>query len=739
MVCQYCNKRLGLIQRLKGLSFCSAEHQELHFGLSFERLRASVSSDLTASKPKLELGEAKQKLAQAELERLKATTLQPQPALEQPQAELQQPQANQEPPQAGAEQPQVQPLVELQAAKAALEASPTLEIASLVDAIGVATGVDLPEAPFLPELPSRQDQPPSPLKIYAAAPGSATVQLPANASQEPGLRASRSLVLDVTAAQPPVEATPVASPATWLPVPQGYPPVVISASATLLLDSNGAKLIPLRMGEPCRGEGPVPIPQTVAIETPLRQPRLPYRQPDRRPAPVFAPPPQFSTYRSFWEGRPGSGPALPPLTGILRPQRDVTRLAPPASHGNFGALSTFPFFVAEPTNPVSRKELAVAPESPQETTIIPRYKVPIESAPEAPLALALASGSSPLALESTTPLRSEPSFSEVHCTWLWITVASQLPRAAAVEGPKTAGLNLAADVVPIEYSSVTNYPPPVETASPVASPLPFLLLSRPSSLDAPVMPFWSTTRPLWREACRLPAAITEQECDRSVAYLHPSLPSPMSLVTWSKSLAISIPARNPSNLGGPAPLGLSASQGRTPAVRLWSGSGRGHRPTPLLPLPSGVTWTPVAPVPAILRLPSIQPIRPGNEGTAPPCLAGVRVQPASMPMLPPASAPFQIEPVTGFTILSQCSEDILQVACIDMAQGIARTPWGPQAESHTVLPSFSARQHDPAIGLAASSHQFWWSAMPPVQTVGTIQPFSALQRLAWCLTALDTH
>ena len=281
-------------------------------------------------------------------------------------------------------------------------------------------------------------------------------------------------------------------------------------------------------------------------------PVLPDRQPDRRPARVFAPPPQFPDYRPFWEGRQGSGPALPPLTGILRPQRDVTRLTPPASHGNFGMLSSFPFFVAEPTNPAPPKEFAVVPESPLETTITPRYTVPIEKALQTPLALSLTSASSPLTLDSTTAVRSEPSLSDVHCTWLWIAVASQLPRATAIPVSKAAGFSMAADVIPIGYSSASNYPPPVETASPVTSPLPFLLLSRPSSMDAPVMPFWSTTRPLSREAYRLPTAASQQESDQSVAYLHPSLPSPMSLVTWSQSLAISIPARNPSNLGGPA-------------------------------------------------------------------------------------------------------------------------------------------------------------------------------------------
>jgi len=81
-------------------------------------------------------------------------------------------------------------------------------------------------------------------------------------------------------------------------------------------------------------------------------------------------------------------------------------------------------------------------------------------------------------------------------------------------------------------------------------------------------------------------------------------------------------------------------------------------------------------------------------------------------------------------------EDTLQVACIDMAQEAPTTAPVLPAESSSVLPSFSARQPVPAIALApGSSHRVWWSAMPPVQTVGTVEPFSALKRLAWSLTA----
>src|ERR1700678_1073514 len=168
MVCQYCNKRLGIIQRLKGQQFCSLEHQELHFGLSFERLRESVTESLPLrAKPRLG-----SRPAQAEAQ-------QPAASVDLPQAEL---------------------VIEPPARDLAVEPTPTLEIASLVGAVGTANGGDLPEAAFLPEMPARQDQPAFSLKSYAAEPVSAPVRLPISSVYETLLRASPTLVLDVTPA-----------------------------------------------------------------------------------------------------------------------------------------------------------------------------------------------------------------------------------------------------------------------------------------------------------------------------------------------------------------------------------------------------------------------------------------------------------------------------------------------------------------------------------------------------------
>jgi hypothetical protein len=289
-------------------------------------------------------------------------------------------------------------------------------------------------------------------------------------------------------------------------------------------------------------------------------------------------------------------------------------------------------------------------------------------------------------------------------------------------------------LVPLVCSSGATFPKSVETGAAVTRAIPFLLLSRTMPIAALSMPSWSGTQPLWREACRLPAPVSEREYIQSAAYLHPSLPSPLSLVTWSQALSIAIPACNPSNLGGPADIGLIAIQGRPHALRPWSPSRRGHKLTPLLPQPNGDVWAPVAPVEASLQPPVLIPIYPGTEGTAPPHLNAVRAQPATMPVLPPESAPFEIEPA-AVRPQSVYFEAALQLASIDVAYGTSSSAWEVRAETSTVLPSFSAERHAPSIGLASSSHQDWWSAIPPVPAIGTVQPFSALHRLAWSLAA----
>jgi hypothetical protein len=739
MHCQYCKKRLGIFQLLKGQSFCSAEHQELHFGLSFERLRESVA-EFTPSKPKLELSKAKPELAPApaELEPVQAKA-EPTPA------ELQPALAKPVQTQAGLEQAPTTSVAELHARLVAQQASQAVETVKPVEAVKKTTGTDLPEAPFLHELPSRQDQPASPLKSNVTVPMiSASVQLPVSPIMP--VRPTREIppgtlpspVLNVSPAQSPVEATPAAKQATWLFVPQGYPPVVVSASATLVLDSNGAALIPLPLSEPCSGERPAPPPQTDAIEIPTQQPRLPSWQTDRRAAPLsalFAPPPLAPACEAVWKARLGLGPAFPPLAGILRPQRDLERLVSPVRPANYGALASYPFFAAEPDFAVSPKELRVTPAEYLPAPIRPLRTLLAEQALATSRVLALAKATNLLTIENTTPLRWKPSSDEINFAWLRMAADSRLPQGDSFPPSTPIGLSPVQDIVPLGCSSATNFPLPVKTVAAVMSAVPFLLPSRRLPISSPTLPLSSGARPLWRGASRLPVTVNERQSALSVAYLHPSSPSPWSLVTWSRSLSISIPACNPSNLGRPAAIGVSPIQGRPQALRPWTPSRRAYRLTPLMPQPGGVTWTPVAPMQASLRPPAIHPIRPGPAGTAPPCLATVRAQPASMPVLPPVLAPFGIEPATAVVVFRPSFDGTLKMACMDVAHGISRASCELRVESSTVLPSFSAGRHAPAIGMALGSQRAWWRPMPPSQTVGTVQPFSDLRRLALSVTA----
>ena len=782
MHCEYCKKRLGIIQLLKGQSFCSAEHQELYFGLSFERLRQSVS-EFTSNRPKPELVKAKPQPVRAQLEELRTQLLQPQAEPEL--AHAMQPQAQLAPPQTALVAELDTSLVAQQSSLAAAIASPVI--------VEKDTGTDPPEASFLHELPSVQDEPGPPLKRYAAEPMiSAAVKLPvsptpAGPTKEPPAQTSPSLALDVSPAKSTVEVTPAANQATWLFVPQGYPPVVVSAVATLVLDPNGADLIPLPLGEPCPGERPARHPQAEAIEIPLQKPRLPSWQADDQPAsessllqrppildrpPTLDRPPVAAACGPAWKARLGLGPALPQLAGMLRPQRDLVRLAPPLRPESFGVLSSFPFFAEVLEIQVPPKQMLAAPAAHLPATMAPLRTPRAEKTPSTSRAWTRSGVPRTLAVEFSTPLRYELSSSHVTFAWLRIAVASQLPQSATILPP--LGLSLAADRAPLGCSLASSFPPSVETAA-VTSALPTLVLSRPLSTAESAMPLWSNTRPLTRQACRLPAPVSERQYALSAAYLHPFSPSPLSLVTWSRSLSISLPACNPSNLGRPASIGVSAIQGRPHALRPSSPSRRIYRLTPLLPRPEGVVWTPVAPVKTSLRPPAPNPIRPGSKGTAPPSLVAAGVQPASMLVLPPASEPSEgaqrvwrtppseagtyprralfcassleaqrarrappNESGTGPRRAPFCAsslEGTLKMACCDVAHATAKTAGELRAESSTVLPPFSATSHAPAIGLAPGSHIAWRSMMPPPETVRAAQPFSALKPLTRSMTA----
>ncbi len=685
MVCQYCNKRLGFIQRMKGLSYCCLEHQELHVGLSFERLRESIT-EYTPSQ---------------------VTPLWP---------------ANPEPAQA-------EIVVEPQTRDAAQDASPTLEITSLIGAVGTNTGSDLPEAPFLPERSASHFRPAFPLESYAGQAVSPRVQLADSLTAEVPFQTLPSPVLNVSPNRPQVEIAPIASQATWRLVPQGYPPVMVSASATLLLDASEAKLIPLQLGDPCRGEAPVPPFETAAIHTPFRHPLMPARQPTFHASTTVTRPPQAPARDPSWIPRLGAGYAAPALTGMLHPQADVLGMVPLARHGSLGSFPNFPSFMATPNIPMSLREIQIAPVAHLPAALIPRNPVAKKKPRPASSPRALGDAPSQFIVESVSPLLCEPSFGRVTSPWLETAVDDRLPRTPTVPPSEFSGLSPANDAIALQCSSATNTQPAVEIASPITSVPPFLIPARPLPVAAPVMPLASSTRPL------LAAPVSEQQGALSPAYLQPSLPSPWSLVTWSQSLTISGPACHTSDLTRPAPIALSARQGHVDALPPSSPSRRGQRLTPLKPQPNEAVRMPVAPLGASLQTLANQPISPGQEGTAPPPLTAVRSQPASLPVRPLASSAFKIEHGTGPAASGPSSGDTLKLTCLDTAHGFSKLACGVRSQSGAALPSISIQRYAFSIAMAPCSHMIEWRPVPSGPPDNTIQSFSAVKRSAWSITA----
>jgi hypothetical protein len=547
------------------------------------------------------------------------------------------------------------------------------------------------------------------------------------------------MTLDVTPAQPPVELPRAVSQPTWRPVPEGYPPVVVSAFATLVLDSNQAELIALPLGEPCRGKGPVPlVPHTSAIEPPAMHPRLPSQQESLRPTsevPVLLARPPQAPYVSAWEPRLGSGSALPAITGALASERSLLKMVDPVRHQNQGSLPSFSFLSEIADMPVSKTERRMASAAPLPTSIVPRHKLWTAQAPLIARTLPMAEVPSQLAEDTSTAMRFAPSSDDVASGWQPIFVDSHLPPIATATLLGSFGLTLATETLPLGRAGAPNFPPNVEIVPAVPGTVTLLLLSSPLRSAEPAMPLWSGMRPVSCQVYRQPAPQNGPWSTFSAAHLHPTLPSPLSLVTWSQSLAISIPACSPSTLSKPAAIELIADPGRVHALRPWAPSRRGHRLIPLLPQPGGVSWFPVAPLETPLRPPTLKPILPGSQGTAPPRLAGVRVAAASMPTLPAASSPFVIDSVTGLVAQGLCSEDTTKLVSINMDYGTAMRGGELPPESGTLLPSFSTERHTPAIAMASSNDRIWCDPIPGVPSIGNVQPYLSLQRLAWAVTA----
>jgi hypothetical protein len=703
MRCKYCNQRLGFTLLLSGQSYCSEEHRQLHLKGSateaFERLRTSFI-DPPPKKP----------LTRS------ATTEEPAPV-----------------------QPKEEHLPEptAEAAKAAENITPTVQIASLADAVHEAHESGRPSAPSAAAPGSSGDQAAS-APSEVEEPVFAAVISRMSRQEDVAIGSALPFPLFPQVSQPsPDEVLSVVGQASWIQVPQGYPPVAVSASATLVLDTNPASFIALPIGEPCAGEGPASPQDIAAIPPPSGNPALPSAEVESSPARGFA----FVASRPLspasdipWRPRLGNGPAELLLSGTLDPDEiPRVRIESPASPKNWGELASCPGIAGNSGIAPPPVESSTTP-SLLPTTVVPCRRVDVRPEQPRPFVLASATYARPLVLDSKSIVQAEPGLAEIASPWVGVDVALQFEETSGPRQPALARVPFAGAVISPARPSALNYPALAIQASPESGDSPaFRLLGLLLQQPAPGMHQFVQTRPLSSEPCRLPVRASEREWALSAAYLHPSLPSPWSLITWSRSVSISIPARAPSSLQTHAAFQIHPWTGAVQSLRPLSASRRWHRLKPLRPRAAGPAWSQAAPAQASVLPRTVEPVPPGAAGTEPLVISKLRVEPPSMSAFPLALTQVGSDSESGLRACGPSSADALKLDFAGIAPYALPGHWEPQVAFRIEQPALRAQHHGPE-GPAPCPPQWTWDAIPPASAVGNVETFAFLKRSVWSLT-----
>lgn len=770
MHCHYCGKRLPISKVLRGHTFCSLEHQELHLSSgateAFDRLRESFDPS-PPKRPKAEQAREGAVLFQPDQPQLEPLgtpppvraeeTVQDAPSTpevialsdaiaETPVAESQPVEAEQQ----GQERSSAHELaalmegvgssIEPQTVEAGLEddiPSPALVVASPIESSETTEASDLPQAWSLFGLSSILNQPAFSLKGPGAEPTSGGIQLPTTGAPELPVRNSSPVIVDIsgTRTRGPVDAAPISSHPTWRNVAPGYPPVIVTDSATLVVDPKAAGFIPVAMGT-YPGEGPSPLRENEAIDPPLRKPQLPSAQPERQLpfdlSELWASLEPAGLSEIPWQPRQWfTTVSLAPMSA-LAPQCDVVLKLAAASRDKATPVAAagciaMEFAVPAPSKVVTATaapHLAATidpslPRSHREALARPGSLAPGPVFGQQPTAIVTAwPGEPPARIEafSSVPVDVNQSLPRTDTAVLAAEGLSPEPRACAVERP---------------IAKVS--PPSVEIGSAETSSVPALRHPAPVSMAAPSLPASSSISLLPQEAHRLPAGVNAQQPGPAIAHLRPALPSPWSLVTCAPSLAISGAAPKPSNVCHPAPLEITANQGHVEGIA-WSPGQRGYRLLPSLPGPGGIA-IPQAPAQAPAQFLALTALRPASEGTASPDLIRIRVHATPMSVLALNFQRPRTEEEIGLPWSGLFLEDSLKLACINSALAPLQIAGEVPTEPGTVLPAFCSNEYAPALGWATSSDRAWGEAVPPNQPIRSIVPFSALTRVAGSVAA----
>ncbi len=704
MYCKYCNKRLSVTRMLTGeFSFCCAEHRELF-----------INSEATEA-----------------LERLRSSFNEPAPKKPLPRKNT-----------AGGAEPL---LAEGRAHSRAEHPLPVEEQAASLTAgettIAETTGEGPPESPLIHvHLTPHDLLDGSLLTSDAAEPIPGAVPPPISPALQPAASDATRQPLDVAPdLGPPLPLAeralaadlPVPSQAIWADVPSGYPPVIISPSAKLVVDLDAAQPMPLSMSQ-ADTDLADPCPQLEVLTIAFIEPRLAIApravdQSISQPGLVPATELHAAARTRSLDSQPGFQAELPTLTGSPAPKAGFTGIAPTPRFESWSSLLSVQPLSPLQNTPFAPKQLAATPLIPILVAIAPRCEASKdEDAQMSERTLAQAT----LCAVGTTSVDIQPGPGQAG---LWVRFANtglELPRRGLTLASTSIGLKRDMSTAPIDLAVAASCPPALEIETSIAGTLPYLVAPQTLSVLAPSMHLSAVTLSLGRQAQTLPGSFSEPAA-LSVAHLQSSRPSPLSLVTWWRALSISIPVSKASNLGKPAAIGTAASEGCVQTLRWWPPSRRGHRISPSLPQPRATTHAPTAPMHASIRGPVPEPIGPGIDGTAPPRLAAVRVQPAAMPVQQQRSALPASRPEIG---LSLCSSVAFGLASVDAPS--PHSGWTSELRTGIgiVLPGWEAEQATPAISWAPYGQQDWQKPVLPATSYSSVLPFPPLRRLSRTVT-----
>lgn len=770
MNCQYCGKRLSFTRRLKGHTFCSLEHQELHYGggtAAFERLRDSFDNT-PAKKPDPKHAREGTIFEPAKWQTQTGPPAAPQQievveTVERGSASLEIAalgnaisDTSESDSLAVEASEQVHEVTEASSVRelAALiegvgnnegsapqfteaaaqedeDAAPALVVSGPMDSAETAIESEPPEAWFLRDLRAVQDRRSLSLKSPVAEPISTVIEGPTTTARDLLSRGSWPVVVDISA-KSTVDAGTLGANPTWGDVPPGYPPVIVSGSATLVLDSKAAGFVPLPPGECCPGTGPARLFANDAIEPPAREPELPLTQLDQRSAPdlpaLLERPFAASELR---QPRQWFGTILPVPMDALIPECPVVRRFAVARQ-EYGGVPPASAFAVVASPAAMGWNAVVTPGAHLPAATMLRRPQNSEEMGSISGSLGLANTNS----RGTTDLvgaiaGGSASIVETY-PWVEFEVDGWRPQTSTVRPQIPQGLPADTNTITVGHSIATFTPPTIDTAAAEVTVAP-CLHSTQLSIGAPSLPQSSEPLPLQGGARPLPVAVDESQYAKAITHLQPSLPSPWSLITWAPSLAISIPAAERSILGTAAQVEAIANQGTVEGLRPWSPGQRCYRLMPSLPQPGVIASMPEAPAQAPVQLLAMKSLAPGSEGTSPPDLASVRVQPVSMSVLALKAFPGPrvleiVPPLSGLSL-----EDGIQLT------GAFQNHLGIFSDLHAecpaVLPAFVPNQAAHAPRPVPSNDRIWGEPIPPDKALDPIKPFSAVHRVPESMSA----